>query len=195
MSKYLNKGLKVPKLPKSSKLRAFQPVSYSKDVVTLASICEPIWLNRSKVHPFNPLTPKNKYKTVYNFGVKLKVVKPGYVYYIKFTIPGYVYNTINPLTFIDKPIILYKLGYTSTSVKKRIEFMNVSSQIKVEILQVLTMKCVKDSFYLEQMLHGLHFKDRYMGNGFLSSGNTELYSKDIFGLDDKGRMVKSKFIY
>jgi hypothetical protein len=105
--------------------------------------------------------PFNKYKVKYVHGVRLVLVKPAYVYYLKFN-------------FADG-VELFKIGYTSLSVNKRIAFFMLDVSTKVTIIETIKCGSAKEAFNLEQLLH-LNFKPlRYYGESRLNSGNTELY--------------------
>jgi len=116
-------------------------------------------------YPFSPSKvtanfPKNKYRIRNTYGVRSVRIKPAYVYYLRITFPH---------------LTVYKIGYTSTSVRSRIRWMNLPDCVEVDTLCVLTCRSARSAYYLEQLLH-LHFREyRYRGQDLLNSGNTELY--------------------
>ncbi len=108
--------------------------------------------------------PKNKYTSRYVYGVRVTVLKPAYVYYIK-------------LVFAD--VTVYKIGYTSTSVRSRIAWMGLPASVKVTVLASIKMKCSTRAYHLEQLLHKEFKEFRYYGTRLLTSGNTELYTTSL----------------
>jgi hypothetical protein len=109
----------------------------------------------------NKSYPKNKYISRYVCGMRVIKTKPAYVYYIK-------------IEFAD--VTVWKIGYTSTSVRSRIAWMCLDNSIKVTVITSIKCSSAAKAFYLEQLLHK-RFKDfKYNGINLLNSGNTELYS-------------------
>lgn len=108
--------------------------------------------------------PKNKYTSRYVYGVRVTVLKPAYVYYIKLVFPH---------------ITVYKIGFTSTSVRSRIAWMGLAASVKVTVLCTIKMKSSTRAFHLEQLLHKEFASKRYYGTRLLNSGNTELYSSSL----------------
>lgn len=106
-------------------------------------------------------SPKNKYSSKFIHGFRVTTVKPAYVYYLK-------------LEFKDG-LIVWKVGYTSMSVRKRIAYFMLDSSTKVTILETIKCKNSQDAFKLEQLLHYNFKRERVYGLDVLASGNTELY--------------------
>lgn len=109
--------------------------------------------------------PVNKYRKKYSFGTKTLVLKPAYVYYIR-------------ISFADG-LVVYKIGYTSCTVRRRIDFFGLSPSTKVEILETIKCKNSKLAFLVEQALHREFAGSRYKGKDLIASGNTELYAKAL----------------
>jgi len=104
--------------------------------------------------------PKDKYIARYSYGIKILKIRPAYVYYIRIDFPT---------------VTVYKIGYTSTSVRSRIAWMELPASVKVTVLASIKLRSSTQAYYLEQMLHK-YFKDfKYRGEKLLNSGNTELY--------------------
>jgi len=90
--------------------------------------------------------------------------KPAYLYYIKFG-------------------NLYKIGITNSKVKTRIQTMKVSKEYTPIIIQELYFENGKDAYNEEFRLHKLYEEFSYTGEPIMKSGYTELYIKDVLGLD------------
>lgn len=110
-------------------------------------------------------SPKNKYKVSYVCKTKLLTVKPAYVYYLK-------------LEFKDG-LTVWKVGYTSMSIRKRVDYFMLDSSTKVTVLEIIKCKNSKEAFKLEQLLHYNFKKSRIYGLDVLASGNTELYKNAL----------------
>jgi hypothetical protein len=94
--------------------------------------------------------------------------KTGRVYYLRLEYNG---------------MTLYKLGYTGKPVKERIRTLDIPTYVKVTLLELATCKKAAHALGVELYLHSLYSEDRYKGFWFLKSGNTEIYKRDILGLD------------
>lgn len=116
----------------------------------------------------NKYCPVNRRVYTYKYGYKLSINKSALVYYIKFILPS--------------GLIVYKIGYTSLSLAKRIEYMKLPLDIKVIPIATYRAKTIKLAYVLEQYLHSLYQKSRYRGLPFLASGNTELYINNPLSL-------------
>lgn len=93
--------------------------------------------------------------------------KPGYLYYL----------AVDTRTY-DR---LYKVGITNRSVEER---FSVSDLEMVTKLHVEYFEVGQDAYDKEQMILANHQWDRYEGpDKILESGNTELFTRDIRGLD------------
>ena len=95
--------------------------------------------------------------------------KPAYLYYIRFD--------------SENNIPLYKIGVTNSKVKRRIQTMQVSKFYQPIILQEIYFEKGTDAIKLElQQKH--QFKEfKYIGDKIMATGSTELFTKDILGLD------------
>lgn len=94
--------------------------------------------------------------------------KSGRVYYIKLNFQGFS---------------VYKIGYTTRSIKHRLKTMGLPLGVKAEVIQITNFTCAIGAYNLEQALHLAYSKDRYKGARLIASGYTELYPSDILGLD------------
>lgn len=96
---------------------------------------------------------------------KMLTTVKGYFYYLRVTDGGSTY---------------YKVGITRNSLNLRYK---VEDREKIQQLAFIELKSIRDAYDLEQYYLKL-FKDfRYQGSPILSSGNTELFTKDILQLD------------
>lgn len=109
--------------------------------------------------------PDNKFVVKYSYGTKLVTIKPAYVYYLK-------------LTFVNGTEV-YKIGYTSMSVRKRIAFFKLQSSTRVDILETIRCKSSRHAYHIEQLLHREFVDFRYNGISLIASGNSELYYKSL----------------
>ncbi len=108
--------------------------------------------------------PKNKYTSRYVYGIRITVLKPAYVYYIRLEFPT---------------VTVWKIGYTSTSVRSRIAWMGLDARVKVTVLATIKMKSSTRAYHLEQLLHEEFKEFRHRGERLLTSGNTELYCRAL----------------
>lgn len=76
--------------------------------------------------------------------------------------------------------IVYKIGITNRTVKER---FNNSDLEKIQILKTWDFPLGKDAYDKEQRILKLHSEYKYVGAPILSSGNTELFTIDVLGLD------------
>lgn len=90
--------------------------------------------------------------------------KPSILYYIRFD------TKIGPL---------YKIGITNLSVKERF----VGEQTPYVVLQQENFQTGEDAYKKEQLILSEHQQYKYKGDYLLQSGNTELFTKDVLGLD------------
>ena len=90
--------------------------------------------------------------------------KPAYFYYIRFN-------------------ELYKIGITNIKVKKRIQTMQVSKFYQSKILQEIYFENGIDALDLETKTKQQFKEFQYHGDKIMTNGNTELFVKDILGLD------------
>jgi hypothetical protein len=94
--------------------------------------------------------------------------KPASCYYIKFETE---FQT------------LYKIGITNLSVKKRLVGMGVPSNINITILQELCFENGKNALKLESKILKEFKTFKYLGEAIMDNGNSELFTKDVLGLD------------
>ena len=92
--------------------------------------------------------------------------KPCTVYYIKFECE-------------DR--LLYKIGITTTRVQTRISGMKVHENIKITILQETKYENGHLALAKEKLTKFKEFQ--YTGENIMNNGNTELFIKDVLGLD------------
>lgn len=81
------------------------------------------------------------------------------------------------LKFSD--VTLYKLGYTSRTVWKRVETLGVPANCSVKVLAALPFTSVQTAFNVEQLLHERFKEFRYKGKDRLGNGNSELYIRPL----------------
>ena len=105
----------------------------------------------------------------------------GLVYYIK-------------LCFSDG-LHLYKIGYTSMTIVKRVEGyydrrtrsykggMGLPATCHYKIIATLYKGSKETAYRREQALHSTYQMYRWKGPNRLRNGNTELYLTDVLGLD------------
>jgi len=112
---------------------------------------------------------------------------PSIVYYIR-------------LRFTDG-LVLYKIGYTSMSLRARLYGyytkesgrryrkggMGIPAGTIVECVAILYQGDTEDAFRHEQDLHRRYAEHRYSGPNRIANGNSELYRRDVLGLDNVNR--------
>jgi hypothetical protein len=122
-------------------------------------------------------------KKLYLAVPSLRAYKPAtaIVYYIK-------------LRFAEG-LTLYKIGYTSMTIVKRVEGyydyktrrrtvgMGLPCGCTYRIIAVVYKGSKAMAYRKEQDLHNLHQMYRWNGPNRLRNGNTELYLTDVLGLD------------
>jgi ribosomal protein L44E len=95
--------------------------------------------------------------------------KPAILYYLK-------------VTYQDKTY--YKIGITNRTIRER---FSVEDLQKIEVLKTWKYKKGEDAYKREQEILNKFDEFRYKGNEqILESGNTELFIKDVLGLDVDG---------
>ena len=102
-----------------------------------------------------------------------KTDKPGIVYYLRVEVGD---------------VVTYKIGITNNSVKERFK----SDYKYITVLQEHRFECGQDAYNLEQQILKEYKQYKYQGPNILISGNTELFKRDIFDLDNKlevGKMM------
>jgi len=88
--------------------------------------------------------------------------------------------TLYYLKIKDGITIVYKIGITNRTVQER---FNNTDLIKIQILKTWDFPLGVDALAKEQDILKLHHDFKYLGKPILSSGNTELFTKDILGLE------------
>lgn len=96
--------------------------------------------------------------------------KSGKVYYLK------IWNEAHSL---------YKIGFTQDSVRNRIASLNIPKIYSVKVIQVLSCRKGVQAWLIEGLFHKEFKEYRYKGLPIFNfnNGNTEVYSKDVLGLD------------
>jgi hypothetical protein len=94
-----------------------------------------------------------------------KYDKPAITYYLK---------------VVYKDIIAYKIGITSRAIKER---FSKSDLEKITVLKTWEFSEGVEAYDKEQRILRVHSEYKYEGEPLLSSGNTELFTIDILGLD------------
>lgn len=102
--------------------------------------------------------------------------RPASVYYLK---------------ILYKDLILYKIGYTSKSIKERINSLEFPEGCRVTVLQELKCSLALYAIIIEQLLHKEFRNYVYKGTWILKNGNgnTEIYSKDVLLLETEGKNI------
>ena len=77
---------------------------------------------------------------------------------------------------------LYKIGITNLSIKKR--FL-VKERTRIRVIKKWPFDVGHDAAECEAEIIRQFFHHRYYGPAILGSGNTELFTKDVLGLDKK----------
>jgi hypothetical protein len=91
--------------------------------------------------------------------------KPAYLYYLKIT--------------TDANQVLYKIGITNRTVEAR---FNLNDLSKIEIVKQKLYDIGQDAYDWEQKLLKMYKQYQYKGPDILSSGNTELFTKDVIAI-------------
>jgi hypothetical protein len=91
---------------------------------------------------------------------------PGVLYYLKVTAPRGVY---------------YKIGITNRSVQDR--FNHPADRQRIEVVKQWSYENGEDALRRERAILKRHHAARYTGKPILQSGNTELFTRDVLGLD------------
>lgn len=97
-----------------------------------------------------------------------KCNKPGNLYYLKVS--------------TDSGTHVYKIGITNQTVQKR---FSIKELARIEILQITAFDSGQDAYDAEQTILKKFKEFQYKGHDVLDTGNTELFTKDILGLDKK----------
>lgn len=91
--------------------------------------------------------------------------KPAILYYLKVTSDG---------------VTAYKIGITNRTIQER---FNTVDLVKIRVLKTWNFLLGEDAYTIEQEILELHKESRGIGLMLLSSGNTELFNKDVLGYD------------
>lgn len=102
----------------------------------------------------------------------------GKIYYIKIKTEGRVF---------------YKIGFTTRGIVERLCELGLK-QHELELLQVLRFKDGFLCWKIEQVLHGI-FSNLKANMIIINSGNSEVYVKDVLGLDTCGRYVETAWYH
>lgn len=94
--------------------------------------------------------------------------KPGTLYYLKVTaVTG---------------LILYKIGVTNKSVNERFKLTDLQ---KIEVIKLKLYNLGREAYDEEQCILKKYKQYKYIGPDVLSSGNTELFIKDVLSVLDE----------
>lgn len=96
---------------------------------------------------------------------------------------NYGFNKAKPATLYYLSINngeAYKIGITNNSVKRR--FNNTDLE-KIEIINEWQFSLGSDAKSFEDVILKVYKEYKYTGKWLLANGNTELFNKDILGLD------------
>ena len=77
--------------------------------------------------------------------------------------------------------VLYKIGVTNSTVQERFQGRDIT---KITILEVWDYQLGLDAYNHEQQILKQYKDYKYIGEPLLSSGNTELFTSDVLGLDN-----------
>jgi len=113
------------------------------------------FLQRPEVHLRGSGHPKRAH---YGFDLE----KPAILYYLK----------------VNKGMA-YKIGITGSSLAERFG----SDMQYIDVVKIWEYKVGEDAYIKEQKILSDYFEFKYTGDYLLKSGNTELFNKDVLGLD------------
>lgn len=83
-----------------------------------------------------------------------------------------------------KDKVYYKIGITTQHISDRMrELLRKTRGIRIEIVDTYMFQTGKEAQDVEWNLHIVHKEWKYRGVDILASGNSELYVKDVLGLD------------
>jgi Zn finger protein HypA/HybF involved in hydrogenase expression len=94
----------------------------------------------------------------------------------QFELPGIIYY----LRVEHEGRMLYKVGITNNTVKKRFKACDLD---KITVLYTQRYELGTRAYQQEQQILKAHTQHKYTGPDILTSGNTELFTKDILELD------------
>lgn len=140
-------------------------------------------------------------------------LRPAILYYLRLEFPSTVGTSNggmcgnNATSCGNTPLVLYKFGYTTTSLHERVygkpviytrrwdgnkrkvlrhnghNGMGLPPNTDVFIISTLQHRNGALVYQWEQYLHNKHQRSRYTGPSVMGNGNTELYTVDILELD------------
>lgn len=113
----------------------------------------------------------NQYKIKY---------KPGQVYYIRLEFP---FTTWYKVGYTSHPLMERLYGKWDKRKRMTIGGMGIPKSTKVKIIDTYQCANAYEAYRVEQALHNIHQKERSYGLNLLRNGNSELYKRDILGLD------------
>ena len=128
--------------------------------------------------------------------------RPALLYYLRLEFPHTIKCTKDAGHWQELPLILYKLGYTTTTLAERVHgrtgryitmrgrrqwvagHAGMGLPLGTNVFVISTLTGTSSLVYAwEQALHRQYAAARYRGALVMSNGNTELYVRDILGLD------------
>lgn len=130
--------------------------------VKLRQLCDNLYYNHIRTFQTFPITKYTPTKK-----------STGKIYYLRLE----YFNSVGDI------VTLYKIGYTSRTVAHRITTIGFPSCVIVTIITSVSYSKLVDCYNIEQLLHQEHSRYRYRGVKLLENGNSELYVKDVLGLD------------
>lgn len=86
------------------------------------------------------------------------------------------------LKILSDGVVAYKIGITNLSVIKRFNSTDLS---KIIVVKTWDFPLGIDAYNKEQEILKLYKEFKYIGDPLLSTGNTELFTFDILGLDNQ----------
>lgn len=130
--------------------------------VRFRQLCDNFYYNHIRTHQTFPITKYTPTKK-----------SSGNIYYLRLE----YFNSVGDI------VTLYKIGYTSRTVAHRITTIGIPSCIIVTVVSSVSFGKLLDCYNIEQLLHNEYVRYRYRGVKLLENGNSELYVKDVLGLD------------
>ena len=100
----------------------------------------------------------------------------------KCSLNGFKYDSSAILYYISiNSGTAYKIGVTNNTVKTR--FVHDSSSVDINVIATWEYSLGSEAYSAEQVLLNEYKEYKYFGEPLLVNGNTELFSKDVLGLD------------
>ncbi|MDD4242778.1 MAG: hypothetical protein PHG08_00565 [Bacilli bacterium] len=97
--------------------------------------------------------------------------------------------TLYYIKFVTQFINLYKIGVTNRSTPERLWGLILNNGVNFEILSEQYFQNGQDALDLERKIKQENKKFRYNGEPVLQNGNTELFIKDILGVDNQPKIL------